>query len=226
MLNECIFSLHIGISVLFLIVAIRLGKSALITYISGLWLFANFFVTKQIELFGMTVTASDAYTISAMYGMSVLQERYGKPEALKCVITSFLLLIASTFFSYIHLIFIPSPNDITHTAFVTVLNETPRLMLASIMTFLITSVLDLRLFQWLQKKTSLSFTVRSTSTVILITFCDTALFTVFGLYGIISSPFHVFLVSLIIKYITISLTAPFMSLLQYICPQKNRTLHL
>ncbi len=219
--NELIFILHTLTSLLFLLGALSLGKSALTTYIASSWLFANFFVIKQIELFSLRVTAGDVYTIGAMYGLSLLQERFGKEEALNVIRTSFFLLVLGTFFAVLHLAYAPSTIDTTHDAFSIVLSSTPRLMLASIATFLISSRLDVFIFQKLATLSSLSFAIRSICTVMTVTVVDTALFTVLGLYGLVDEPIHVFIVSVIVKIGTVIFTSPFLKCVDSLFPSST-----
>ncbi len=202
-----------------LLAAFSLGKSSTITFIASLWLFANFFVTKQIELFSFHVTASDVYTVGAMYGMSLLQERYGKEAAFDAIYAGFLLLITGALFSHLHLFYMPSSHDHTEQAFSLLLSSTPRLALASITTFFISSQLDVHIFQLL-KKGPLSFPIRTVITLFFVMAFDTALFTLLGLYGMMNNLWDIFIVSFAIKLMTAALTSPFLCCIEWIIPKR------
>jgi len=77
-MNEFIFLLHIIIIAISSLVALRLGKEALVAYVCVLGILSNLFVTKQILLFGFNVIATDAFVVGAVLGLQLLQEYYGK----------------------------------------------------------------------------------------------------------------------------------------------------
>ena len=72
-MNETIFFLHIFSALLFLALAIRLGKMALGVYVALSGVLANLFVVKQIELFGLHATASDVFAVGGILGLNLLQ---------------------------------------------------------------------------------------------------------------------------------------------------------
>ena len=107
MLNELIFLLHI-ISVTILgLIALRLGKSALISIIALQCVVANLFVTKQIALFGFNVTGTDVFIIGAELSLNLLQEFYGTDSAKKAIKISFLMLLSFLVYSIFQLWYIP-----------------------------------------------------------------------------------------------------------------------
>ena len=72
-MNELIFLFHLVISLIFLGLAIRLGKIALGLYIGLSGVLANLFVVKQVQLFGLNATASDVFVIGGILGLNLLQ---------------------------------------------------------------------------------------------------------------------------------------------------------
>ena len=116
MLNEFIFILHI-ISVTILgLIALRLGKSALISIIALQCIVANIFVTKQIMLFGFNVTGTDVFIIGAELSLNLLQEFYGMQAAKKAIKISFLMLLSFLVYSRFQLWYIPSQVDTMHSS--------------------------------------------------------------------------------------------------------------
>ncbi len=214
--NELTFLIHGTAVLLFLFGALYLGKETLITFIACSWIFANFFVTKQITLLGFEVTASDVYAIGAMLGMSVLQEFWGRKIAVLSIWTSFFTLLLATGMSYLHLNYIPTLHDTTHSHFEALLGSTPRLMVASFATFFISSRLEVALFNLLRQWVSLPFPVRSGISIASILLFDTILFSYLGLYGIVANLFDVCLVSYIVKLLVIISLAPFLTLVRYV----------
>ena len=60
---------------------LRLGKEALIAYVSLLFVIANFFVVKQIQLCGYNATGADAFIIGISFSINLLQEYWGQKTA-------------------------------------------------------------------------------------------------------------------------------------------------
>ncbi len=194
--------LHLFASVLFLLPFIRLGKEALIAWIVLQPILANLFVLKQMTLFGWTVTCSDVYAVSCALGLNLLQEYYGKETAKRTVWLSFLLLLFFVVMASLHLLYIPSSFDTAHAAYSQILSPAPRLVAASVATFLCVQWLDVQIFGFLGKR--LPLYIRNCISLTLSQFVDTLLFTILGLYGLISELFQVFLVSFAVK-LTIAL---------------------
>jgi len=219
-MNEILFFVHGLITIGFLFLALFMGKKTLIAFVSSCWLFANLFVTKQVLLFGFECTASDVYVIGAMIGTSILQEFFGKKEALSAMWTSFFILGLFTVMSVCHLAYTPSPSDEMNESFVRVLHPMPRLALVSFLTSLFVARLDIALFSFLKKFALLPFALRSfltTSSVLLI---DTLLFSFFGLWGLVTSLFDIFIISYSIKLLITMTLSLFLSLAKHILSRK------
>lgn len=211
MINNSLFLLS-----LFLITAcawgfLKLGKSALITWIAFISLFANLFVLKQITLFGFNATASDIFAVGGLFGLNLLQEYYGKAAAKSAAWISFACLFFFTLMSQIHLYYEPSTFDTTQQAYQHIFQHAPRIILASLFTLFIVQQFDIRLYPLIRSffpKLPLLFA--SASSILLSQTLDTALFTVLGLYGIAEALWQIFIVSLGIKLLTI-VCLPFMA---------------
>ena len=63
-MNEILFLLQILVLALASLVATRFGYYALVAMCSSQVLLCNLFVSKQINLFSLSVSSSDAYTIT------------------------------------------------------------------------------------------------------------------------------------------------------------------
>ncbi len=207
--NEFIFSMHSLLVIGCSFGALRFGASALTTWICLQAISANLFVTKQIHLFGLDVTASDVFGVGCILGLNLLQERFSKEKALKA---SKLCLFFMTFFaaaSYIHLLYTPNIYDTTHAAFSLILSPAPRLLAASIGVFFIVQYFDTFFFAWLKNRLPKTpFAMRGTISLILSQCIDTLLFTYFGLSGIVESLIDTFVMSLCIKLLVVLFLMP------------------
>lgn len=212
-MNELIFLAYTTTTTIALLGALLIGKSALVSLISLQLVLANFFVVKQIGLFGLNVTASDALAVGATLGMNLLQEYYGKPVALKTIGISFFCLLFATLTSFLHLAYLPSSSDKTHAGFSLLLSPMPRIIIASLVTYLIAQYIDTTLYAFFQKKLKNRFFIlRNYGSVAIAHLIDTVLFSFLALYGIIEHIGGVILLSYSIKLMTLIVAVPFLTL--------------
>ncbi len=206
MSNELVFGLQVLSAFFLTAFFLRLGKEALFVWMGLLSLLANLFVSKQITLFGLDVTASDVYAVALILTLNLLQEFFGKEEAKKGGQIAIMAQVAFLLFSELHLALTPNSFDTASSAYDLLLGVYPRLLLASCATLYIVQRFDRAFFSFLLLRwKSASFTVRNAVAVAVSQCLDTALFTVLGLYGLVASIFEVFVMSFLIKAILISL---------------------
>ena len=211
-MNEMIFFIHIFLLFGALILTKRFGKEALITLISLQVILSNLFVTKQIELFGLSVTATDAYMIGSLVGMNLLQEYFGKESAKKVLTINTFILIFFTAMALIQIGYKPSPYDSLHPSFLAILSFSPRIFLSSIGCFYLSQKIDVELFSALRKKLSLPLSM--TLSLLISQALDTILFSYLALYGVVHSLSSIIIMSYAIKLITLFSMAPLTALLK------------
>lgn len=207
-MNEFIFIIHIICVLGFGLWAFRLGKEALISWVAIQTLLANLFVIKQISFLGFEVTCSDVFAIGCLMGLNLLQEYFDRESAKKAGWICFFSMLFFAVMAQFHLGYRPSTHDTTQSSFITILSTSPRLLVASLATFLIVQQVDLRLFRRLSSKLP-SFALRSGISIGLSQLLDTFLFSFLGLYGIVNSLFDIVLMSFLIKLAIIFLMTPF-----------------
>ena len=215
-MNESFFLLHIFIVLMFLLIALRLGKNYVFALVVLQSILANIFVIKQISLFSMSVTATDIFIVGTILGQNLIQEYYSKKEALKLINISFFSMLFFLVMSKIHLLYSPSPLDSTHQSFVNIFSNTPRIVISSILVFYIAQRLDILIFAFLKKifkDKKLSFRMFLSASITQ--FIDTVLFSYLALYGVVSSIFNIILFSYLIKMITTFLSSIFIGFSKY-----------
>lgn len=218
-MNEIFFFSHLIILFVFGLIALKLGKYYLTTWIAIQAILANLFVVKQMYFFHCNITCSDAFAIGSILGLNLLQEYFDKESAKRALWGSFFAMLFFSVMSQIHLLYVPSPFDTTHTAFSQLLTPSPRLFAASIFVFLITQQLDIRLFQFLKHKAHfIPFSLRSAISTSITQFSDTLLFSFLGLWGLVSSLWDIIIVSFLIKLIIISFLTPLIALVKRLVP--------
>lgn len=199
-MNEILFFFQIIIIVGFALVALKLGKGALTAWVAIQALVANLFVLKQITLFGLDVTASDAYAIGSLLGLNFLQEYFDKEDARKATWICFFFMAFFAIVSQLHLLYEPSSHDTSHQSFSTILSVSPRLLAASMSVFLIVQQFDLRFFAFLKNLIpTASFAWRAAIALAASQLLDTILFSFAGLYGIVASVLDIIVVSYAVK---------------------------
>jgi len=212
-MNELLFFAHAVIISLFTVISLKISKETLVTTIAIYCILANLFVLKQITLFGLHPTASDAFSVGAILGLNLLQEYFGKHAAKKAIWTCFFALTLYTIVSQIHLLYLPSIHDITSAHYDPILTFMPRIALASISVTLLVQHIDRILYAFLKTKfQNKQFLLRNLISLFLVQIIDTVLFSFAGLYGIISNIGDVILVSFLVKVATILISVPLISI--------------
>ncbi|MFC1845533.1 queuosine precursor transporter [Candidatus Dependentiae bacterium] len=222
-MNELIFLAQTLFVSTACLAATRLGKEALVALICLLGVLSNLFVIKQITLFGLHVTAADAFSVGALLGLNLLQEYFGKGIAKKTVWICFFILLLYTGFAQIHLWFLPSLWDTAHPHFQSLFQFAPRITTASLLVYLFVQHLDRYLYAKLQDRFGQSYLL--TRNYILLMFSqlvDTVLFSFLGLWGIVESVTHVIVISYLVKLVAIFVATPFVKLsATMVTPQKR-----
>ena len=217
MINELIFIFHAMLVMVATLTAKRIGQQALVVLIALFAVIANLFVLKQITLFGLNATASDVYIVGASLSLNLLQEYYGRSEVRRAIWISFFAAIVYTIMSQIHILYAPSLFDVSSEHFRFILRPMPRLIIASLFSYLVAEFTNYKMFSLLKNHLIIiPFSIRSLLATGISQLVDTLLFSFLGLYGIISSLWSVIIISYSIKLLAIFLSAPFLFLAKII----------
>jgi len=204
-MNEILFIIHAILVTLCGFGALRLGKGALIAWVTLQAILANLFVIKQMQFFGFHVTCSDVFVIGSALGLNLLREFYGRDSAKEALTSSLFGMVFFVLAAKIHLLYIPSPYDTAHPSFLEILTPSPRLLIASLGVFLIVQRIDLLLFEYLKP---VPLALRNVLSISASQFLDTLLFSIFGLMGLVENLFDIIVISFLIKLIAVFLMAP------------------
>jgi hypothetical protein len=211
-MNEIIFTFHVVFIAAGSLFALFLGKEALACFIGLLGILSNLFVTKQIVLFGLTVTSSDAFAVGGILGLNLMQEYFGKQAAEKTIRLSLVIMLFYLLATLIHVWYAPAPADIMHPHFVKIFELMPRITISSLYVYFLVQSLDAHLYGFLHKIFQGKYLIARSATSLIISQCiDTALFSLLALYGVVESIIHIMIVSLIIKLVVIALSVPFIA---------------
>lgn len=212
-MNLFLLILHILVISALSLYFLRLGKEAMIAWLSFCVVVANLFVHKQITLFGLSVTCSDALAVGYLLGTNLIQEFFGRESAKKTIWIAFSLSAAFALLAFFQIAYLPASSDHTHPHFVALLQPIPRMTLASLFSFLLVQLIDLSLFAYLRKTLNGRYmTLRVLGCGIAGHALDTVLFAYLGLYGLVSDVGDVILFSFSIKCLVLILSIPFVTL--------------
>ena len=206
-MNESIFLLHIVAVLGSIYVFSLLEKPGLYVVFVLQILFANLFILKQTDLFGLTVTTTDCFTIGSFITLNLIRERYGKKASDAAILTG----LCSMLFLPMMAFFLIQYNTVAenidmHTLYENLLTPSRRIFLVSLICMVTFQKLDTLLFSRLRKnlplQTSMFFSLFITQ------FLDTYCFTYGALSGIMSNLPSILFFSYLIKVIAICIMTP------------------
>ncbi|WP_213318324.1 queuosine precursor transporter [Chlamydiifrater volucris] len=216
-MNEGIFFIQI----VFLLAAglffVYLGKLWVSAWVTFLTLISNIFVTKQVTMFSLDVTATDVYIIGLLTVVNLFREFYGSDEARRVLQISWVLSIAYLITSRLHAAMVPSVHDQSQEHFIFLLSPALRLTMASLGALVLSQVTEEKTFLLLKKVFGgRFFGVRSAVSMILSQVVDTVFFCFVGLYGLVAKVDDVIIMSLSAKTLGIILSMPILSFMRVI----------
>lgn len=226
--NELIFLFYTVFISLFIIIAAKIGKEALLSLISVQLILVNLFVSKEISLFGITATASDSLSIGIAFSLNLLQEIYSQSVAKKAIFISFFNSIFYIIATFFHKAYLANQTSLLISdAFDLLLSSMPRIIIASLLIYIFIQYLDNKLYAFLsQKLTDKYFLFKNYISITVTQLLDTIFFSFFGLYG--TGTFNtvykigqIIMISYIIKLVTILISGLFISIAKkFIIKQK------
>jgi uncharacterized integral membrane protein (TIGR00697 family) len=219
-MNELIFILYIFVVAAATLAAAWFSREALIALLCLQTVLMNLFVAKEITLFGLTATASDALGVGGALCLNLLQEFYGVSMARRAIWLSFFCTLYYLLLSLLHCAYTPGCGDTSNVHFLALLLPMPRIIIVSLISYFIAQTADRRLYgllnRWLAGR---FFLVRNYASIALTQLLDTILFTVGALWGVVSSPTEVIMVSYAIKLAVLLLATPFLLLAKKLLAQ-------
>lgn len=221
-MNEIFLILQLILIYSSILVAYRIfGKIGLFAMNIICTIFANIEVLVLVDAFGIEQTLGNIIFSSTYLVTDILSENEGKKEASKAVwigvLTSIMMLIISQYW----FLYTPSGNDWAMPALKTIFSTTPRLMLASLLGYIISQRFDVWLYhRWWDfttKKTGNSKTflwLRNNGSTMISQLVNTIVFTLTAFAGTynVKLLLSIMLSSYIIYFITSLFDTPFVYL--------------
>jgi len=151
--NEVLFLVMTIIGLIFTLFSFRMGITWLYGYVAIAIILANIFVTKQITLFGLAATGGNVMYGTIFLATDLLSEHYGKAFARKAVFIGFFAAIVYLVMSQFIVSFIPAGYDTVQSGMQSIFSFAPRIILASLIAYLVSQLHDVWIFHLIKEKT-------------------------------------------------------------------------
>ncbi len=185
MSNELIFFFLVVLVLGSTLVAFRLGRAYLVGLVMVEAALMNIFVVKQFDLFGLAVTGGNILYGAIFLATDLLNEHYGKKEARKAVWAGFGAGVFMLLASQLTAAFTPNDYDTTAAGFAQLFSPTMRIVVASLVSYLIVQNFDVWLFAKLKERTKgKKLWLRNNLSTITSQLIDSIFFTAAGLLTI------------------------------------------
>lgn len=192
MSNEILLVLGmIGLYAMVIIWYKLFGRTGLYCFVGLVTVIANIEVLLLIDAFGLEQTLGNVAFAAIFLATDMLSEFEGKECAAKAVKMGAASLILFTLFSQIWLLFTPSQNDWASESFANLFANTPRVMIASLVVYVISQELDVFLYHLIWKTTE-KFSgskekflwVRNNGSTLTSQLVNTVLFNLLAFWGV------------------------------------------
>ncbi len=221
--NELIWVLFALVNfILFMVMYKFFGKLGIFVWIVLSTILANIQVIELINLFGLEATLGNIMYGTIFLATDVLNELYGKKEAKKAVFIGFMVMIFTLAIMQVALLFDPHPEDFGYGALSTIFGFMPRLVLGSLIAFIVSQSIDVNLFQFIRSKLpdNKYLWIRNNGSTIISQMVDTLIFVPIAFWGKFSTEvlIGIMISTYLIKVLVAALDTPFIYLTKKIKP--------
>ena len=144
----------IGVFSIMLVVKKFLGREGIIGWMGIASILANLLLIKSVNLLGISATLGNVLFASNFLATDMLTENYGYKEAKKGVKFGIMAVIIFLIITQVALLYIPNSEDVAQSSFELLFSFIPRISLASVSMFALSNIVDIRLYEWLRKKSN------------------------------------------------------------------------
>ena len=209
-----IFFIYIVLAAVALLCALKIGKEAVIGIIAVEAVLLHLMITNKLDLFGFRSEASEALLVAAGLGLNLVHEYFGEEAVKKSIATSTLCALVFSLAFYLHIAF----GQISTSCLIDFAEITPRLLIASCISFFIGQTIEAYLYTYLleQKKLEKQFILRNYIVAFIGQFLDTILFTLGAWYGLHGDLMSMIFYGCALKFFVIICATPFLALSKFI----------
>lgn len=163
-------------------------KEGLYAWIAIATILANLTVCKMIDVVGVTTSLGNVLFASTFLATDILSEKYGKEVAKKAVYLGLFSGVTFILITQLTLLFIPSSEDIVHSAMKALFSISIRTTIASMTMYFISNMLDVYMYNKLKEKYPDKLWLRNNVSTILCNCLENYFFNTFAFLGIFSIP--------------------------------------
>ena len=210
--------LTLGIGSLSAVIAKKYGVEYIIGMFACLAVVANIIASKIVVFGPFTVPAAVLVYSTTFLLTDFLSELYSEKEAIKAVYIGFISNIVLVISIWIAVQWQPAPFWQGQAAFESIFGLVPRIVLGSMIAYIVSQNLDVKIFMFFKNKYPKHLWLRNNAGTMISQLVDTVIFITISFYG--TMPVEV-LLSLVIgqyvvKWIIAVLDTPFLYLVRFI----------
>ncbi|GIQ71393.1 VUT family protein [Xylanibacillus composti] len=199
---------------MFLICYRLFGKNGLYAWIGAATILANIQVVKTIEMATLVMTLGNTMYATIYLTTDLLNEKYGVKEAKKAVWFGFFTLLMTIIIMQMAIQFQPHGEDIAQASFETLFGLMPQIALGSLTAYLVSQLLDVRIFSMLRRifPKSHQLYIRNIGSKIISQLMDTAIFCTIAFATLYPWEiwWQIFLTTYLIKFVVSIVGTPFL----------------
>ena len=224
--NEMLFFSIALIDLAFVLLCFRLGKHFLYVAVIANILFTNMVSAKLVTVFGYDQTVANVFYAAIFLATDLLSEHHGRKEASKAVWMGFVGLFPIVALAPFVAAFSPVEYSTeVSNALSTIFEWTPRIVLASLIAYIISQNVDVRLYDKIKGRfpSRKALWIRNNGSTLVSQFIDQIIFVTLAFAFVV--PFgvllQIFIAGYVIKVLVALMDTPFIYLSHYIKPKKN-----
>jgi len=211
--NELLFFIQLIICLFAQVAVFRyFGRKGLFAWVAFAAVVCNIEVSKCVNLFGLSATLGNIFYGSTFLATDIMSELHGGKEARRSVLLGFAANILFFVMMWLGLMYIPNEFDVVNGAMHQVFVFLPRLILASVMAFLISNTLDTYSYDLIRKWFPNQLWIRNNGSTMTSQLVDSFLWSFIAFAGVM--PVHelveISLTTYAIKVIVAACDTPFL----------------
>lgn len=227
MQNEILWFLLLFINFFMICLMYKIyGKTGLFVYTAIAAIVTNIQVVVTLNLFSMSVTLGNITYASTFLITDILSEYHSKKDAAKAVMIGFASMIIGTILMFIVTLMTPDENGRqAYESIKTIFSIQPRIILASVTTYLISQSIDISIFKFIKGLLpSRKFLwIRNNGSTLLSQLLDNLLFNFLAFLGVfpIDLIIQIVISTYVLKVIVSLLDTPFIYLAAKLKPKET-----
>lgn len=210
--------LTLSIGSLSAVIAKKYGVEYIIGMFASLTVISNVIASKIVVFGPFTVPAAVLVYSTTFLLTDFLSEMYSEKEAIKAVFIGFLSNIVLVVSTWIAVQWQYAPFWGGQAAFESIFGLVPRIVLGSMIAYIISQNLDVKIFVFLKNKHPKHLWIRNNTSTMVSQFVDTVIFITIAFYGTVSGNMLLSLIlgQYVVKWLIAVIDTPFLYIVRHI----------